>query len=130
MTGAALFATLVCMKHLFAVAGPLFFVVLLRNHCWGPHGVSRFLGFGFTVLSVAGIAFGPFAYFGQVKILSTCLRNGRQKQKHFVILFTFKSLPILVRIRKNNHYLSPHSYHFCYAPHHLKARKPTYDIMS
>lgn len=66
VAGAVAFAVLVCFKHLFAVAGPVYFVYLLRHHCRGPNKFVRFLSLGAVVTAVVGIAFGPFAYHGQV----------------------------------------------------------------
>ena len=43
---AFLFAVLVNMKHLFAVAGPFYFVYMLRRYCVGKFAMSRFLLLG------------------------------------------------------------------------------------
>lgn len=67
LEGGIWFAVLVCFKHLFAVAGPIYVVYLLRHYCRGPSGFSKFLGLGFAVLSVVGVAFGPFVYYGQME---------------------------------------------------------------
>lgn len=60
------YAILVCFKHLFAIAGPIYFVYLLRHFCKGPHKVSRFFTLAGSVIGVVAVAFGPFAYYGQV----------------------------------------------------------------
>lgn len=66
LLGGIWFAGLVCFKHLFAIAGPLFFVYILRHHCRGSHAVSRFLAMAGAVVAVLALAFGPFAYHGQI----------------------------------------------------------------
>eukprot|EP00850_Spirogloea_muscicola_P023058 SM000325S12651 [mRNA] locus=s325:44595:46594:- [translate_table: standard] len=73
LLGGVLFALLVCFKHLFAVAGPVFLVYLLRHHCQGKQAVQRFVALGASVLVVVFAAFGPFLYLGQGKQLFTRL---------------------------------------------------------
>lgn len=63
---AALFACLLCMKHIFLYAAPAFFVYLLRRYCRGPAALPRFLGLGAVVASIFGAAFGPFVAAGQL----------------------------------------------------------------
>ena len=62
-----MFAVLLCFKHLFAVAAPVYFVYLLRHYCRG--GIVRCFGrlliMGTAVAAVLGVAFGPFIYLGQ-----------------------------------------------------------------
>ncbi|TQD73703.1 hypothetical protein C1H46_040761 [Malus baccata] len=67
--GGPVFAVLLCFKHLFVVAAPVYFVYLLRHYCW--KGLVR----GFWRLSVLGLvlwlagftlAYGPFMYHGQM----------------------------------------------------------------
>ncbi|XP_078441793.1 ALG6, ALG8 glycosyltransferase family [Wolffia australiana] len=68
--GGIVFAVLICFKHLFAVAAPVYFVYLLRHYCNG-HGLwrnsGRFLKMGAVVSGVAAVSFGPFFYHGQMK---------------------------------------------------------------
>eukprot|EP00271_Cylindrocystis_brebissonii_P018433 TRINITY_DN520_c1_g1_i1.p1 TRINITY_DN520_c1_g1~~TRINITY_DN520_c1_g1_i1.p1 ORF type:complete len:588 (-),score=53.31 TRINITY_DN520_c1_g1_i1:233-1996(-) len=74
------FALLVCMKHLFAVAGPLYAVFLLRHFCWtgARFSVGRFLSLAASVGGVVLLAFGPFAYMGQIpQLLSRLFPFGR-----------------------------------------------------
>lgn len=68
--GGFVFAILLCFKHLFAVAAPVYFIYLLRHYCWGGmlKGFSRLLIMGAVVAAVFGAAFGPFIYLGQVNI--------------------------------------------------------------
>ncbi|CAL0324874.1 unnamed protein product [Lupinus luteus] len=69
LMGGFVFAALLCFKHLFAVAAPVYFVYLLRHYCWGGvlRGSSRLLIMGGTVASVFAVAFGPFFYLGQIE---------------------------------------------------------------
>ncbi|KAK9144795.1 hypothetical protein Sjap_004698 [Stephania japonica] len=74
LVGGFVFAVLLCFKHLFAVAAPVYFVYFLRHYCWrkggGGGGViggfGRLLKMGFVVGVVFGVAFGPFFYHGQL----------------------------------------------------------------
>lgn len=79
LLGGVLFAILVCFKHLFAVAGPLYFVYLLRHYCKGPQKVLRFFTLAGSVIGILAVAFGPFAYYGQVSLTSS--------QSLFLVLF-------------------------------------------
>ncbi|ERM99163.1 probable dolichyl pyrophosphate Glc1Man9GlcNAc2 alpha-1,3-glucosyltransferase [Amborella trichopoda] len=65
--GGLFFAVLLCFKHLFAVAAPVYFVYLLRHYCWGKYWIWRFLMLGLMLVSVLSVAFGPFIYYGQMK---------------------------------------------------------------
>lgn len=71
LAGGFAFAVLLCLKHLFAVAAPLYFVYLLRHYCRGGFGraVGRLLEMGAVVGAVFAVAFGPFVYNGQVRFL-------------------------------------------------------------
>ena len=73
LLGGSFFAVLLCFKHLFAVAAPVYFVYLLRHYCWGGmvRGFSRLLIMGGTVAAVFAAAFGPFFHLGQVNITLT-----------------------------------------------------------
>ncbi|PKA58878.1 putative dolichyl pyrophosphate Glc1Man9GlcNAc2 alpha-1,3-glucosyltransferase [Apostasia shenzhenica] len=68
LAGGVTFAVLICSKHLFMVAAPVYFVYLLRHYCNGDWGraVSRFLVMGSAVSVVFIATFGPFAYYGQI----------------------------------------------------------------
>lgn len=72
LMGGFAFAVLLCFKHLFAVAVPVYFVYLLRHYCWGGmvRGLSRLLMMGAVVAVVFAAAFGPFVYLSQVNISS------------------------------------------------------------
>ncbi|KAK7319112.1 hypothetical protein RJT34_03825 [Clitoria ternatea] len=67
--GGFFFAVLLCFKHLFAVAAPVYFVYLLRHYCWGGmvRGFSRLLIMGGVVAAVFISAFGPFFHLGQIQ---------------------------------------------------------------
>ena len=67
--GGFVFAVLICFKHLFAVAAPVYFVYLLRHYCcrggiW--RNSVKFFKMGAVVGAVMAISFGPFVYHGQV----------------------------------------------------------------
>lgn len=68
LMGGFFFVVLLCFKHLFAVAAPVYFVYLLRHYCWKGlvRGFGRLLILGSLVVAVFAIAFGPFVYHGQV----------------------------------------------------------------
>lgn len=66
--GGFIFAALLCFKHLFAVAAPVYFVYLFRHYCRGGllKGSARLVVMGSAVLAVFAAAYGPFWYYGQV----------------------------------------------------------------
>lgn len=68
LMGGFFFAVLLCFKHLFAVAAPVYFVYLLRHYCRGGlvKGFGRLLVMGMVVVAVFVAAFGPFVYQDQV----------------------------------------------------------------
>lgn len=85
LLGGILFAVLLNMKHLFAYAGPLYFVYLLRHFCCGTGndsssassgarggGVSpgvfaaRLAALGSAVVAIFAASFGPFVAMGQL----------------------------------------------------------------
>lgn len=68
LVGGFFFAVLLCFKHLFAVAAPVYFVYLLRRCCRGGliKGFGRILLMGLVVVSVFAAAFGPFVYQDQM----------------------------------------------------------------
>lgn len=66
-----LFAALLCLKHIYLYLAPAYFVFLLRGYCLGPKSIFHIqfwnvIKLGVGVLSVFGLAFGPFAYWGQI----------------------------------------------------------------
>ncbi|XP_024017012.1 probable dolichyl pyrophosphate Glc1Man9GlcNAc2 alpha-1,3-glucosyltransferase isoform X2 [Morus notabilis] len=69
LMGGFLFAVLLCFKHLFAVAAPVYFVYLWRHYCWGGfiRGFGRLLIMGAVVVAVFAAAYGPFVYHGQMQ---------------------------------------------------------------
>ncbi|OMO53233.1 Glycosyl transferase, ALG6/ALG8 [Corchorus capsularis] len=69
LMGGFLFAVLLCFKHLFAVAAPVYFVYLLRHYCWGGlvRGFVRLSVMGAVVVAVFAAAYGPFVYHGQIQ---------------------------------------------------------------
>ncbi|KAJ3680636.1 hypothetical protein LUZ60_016914 [Juncus effusus] len=80
LAGGFVFAILICSKHLFMVAAPVYFVYLLRHYCKGGflRGFKRFLLMGFAVGAVFAATFGPFLYYGQMKqVLSRLFPFGR-----------------------------------------------------
>lgn len=66
--GGFLFAVLLCFKHLFAVAAPVYFIYLFRHYCWGGfvRTFARLSVMGAVVVAVFAAAYGPFVYYGQV----------------------------------------------------------------
>ncbi|GAB2270836.1 hypothetical protein Dimus_005702 [Dionaea muscipula] len=68
LMGGFVFAVLLCFKHIFAVAAPVYFVYLLRHYCRGGlvRGFGRLLLLGMTVVAVFVAAFGPFVHYGQI----------------------------------------------------------------
>lgn len=71
LMGGFVFAVLLCFKHLFAVAAPVYFVYLLRHYCWGGfvRGFRRLWVLGAVVVAVFTAAYAPFVYHGQVNKL-------------------------------------------------------------
>ncbi|XP_068493574.1 dolichyl pyrophosphate Glc1Man9GlcNAc2 alpha-1,3-glucosyltransferase isoform X4 [Phaseolus vulgaris] len=69
LLGGCIFAVLLCFKHLFAVAAPVYFIYLLRHYVWGGmiRGFSRLLIMGGVVTAVFASAFGPFFHLGQIQ---------------------------------------------------------------
>ncbi|KAL2491344.1 putative dolichyl pyrophosphate Glc1Man9GlcNAc2 alpha-1 [Abeliophyllum distichum] len=67
--GGFVFAVLLCFKHLFAVAAPVYFVYLFRHYCRGGFvkGSGRLVVMGSVVLAVFAVAYGPFVYYGQIQ---------------------------------------------------------------
>ncbi|VFQ69975.1 unnamed protein product [Cuscuta campestris] len=80
LLGGFFFAVLLCFKHLFAVAAPVYFVYLLRHYCWGGwfKGFGRLALMGSIVIAVFAAAFGPFVYYGQIQqVLNRMFPFGR-----------------------------------------------------
>lgn len=66
-----LFAGLLCLKHIYLYLAPAYFVYLLRTYCLGPRSIFDIKLFnciklGSGIVSIAGLAFGPFTYYGQI----------------------------------------------------------------
>ncbi|KAM1048744.1 hypothetical protein FF1_027843 [Malus domestica] len=69
LMGGLIFAVLLCFKHLFAVAAPVYFVYLLRHYCWKGlvRGFWRLSVLGTVVVAVFALAYAPFVYHGQMQ---------------------------------------------------------------
>lgn len=66
-----LFAILLCLKHIYLYLALAYFVYLLRAYCLDPKNALRprfvnTLKLGVCVLGIFGLAFGPFAQWGQL----------------------------------------------------------------
>lgn len=68
LAGGFFFAVLLCFKHLFAVAAPVYFVYLFKHYCWCGlvKGFRRLSVLGAVVVAVFAVVYGPFVYHGQV----------------------------------------------------------------
>ncbi|KAI9375638.1 glycosyl transferase [Aspergillus egyptiacus] len=65
------FAVLLCLKHIYLYLSLAYFVYLLRAYCLDPKSVFRprfgnIFKLGFSIITVCCLAFGPFAYWGQL----------------------------------------------------------------
>lgn len=65
------FASLLCLKHIYLYLSLAWFVYLLRVYCLDPKSILRprigdTIKLGISVLTVFGLAFGPFAYWNQL----------------------------------------------------------------
>lgn len=68
------FAVLLCFKHIYLYVALAYFVYLGRAYCLDPKSqafiprirVMNTIKLGVTVLSVFGVAFGPFVYWGEI----------------------------------------------------------------
>nr|POE59376.1 dolichyl pyrophosphate glc1man9glcnac2 alpha-1,3-glucosyltransferase [Quercus suber] len=66
-----LFGVLLCLKHIYAYLAPAYFIYLLRRYCLGPKSILniRFqncIKLGMGLFAIIAVAFGPFAYYGQI----------------------------------------------------------------
>ncbi|KAF7079861.1 hypothetical protein CFC21_084034 [Triticum aestivum] len=81
LAGGVVFAALLCSKHLFLVAAPVYFVYLFRHYCCGrglARGLGRLVLMGAGVVAVFAMAFTPFVYYGQMQqLLSRLFPFGR-----------------------------------------------------
>lgn len=67
-----LFAALLCFKHIYLYLAPAYFVYLLRAYCLGPNSIfdirfGNIVKLGVSVITIFGIAFGPFVKMGQMQ---------------------------------------------------------------
>ncbi|KAF2721206.1 glycosyltransferase family 57 protein [Polychaeton citri CBS 116435] len=72
LASGALFAALLCMKHIYLYLAPAYFVFLLRSYCLGPRSIFhiQFLNcikLGLCVSVITALAFGPFIYMDQIE---------------------------------------------------------------
>lgn len=66
-----IFAALLCFKHIYLYLAPAYFVYLLRAYCLGSRSIfdirfANCIKLGLCISIVAGLAFGPFLYYGQM----------------------------------------------------------------
>jgi alpha-1,3-glucosyltransferase len=71
LASGAVFAALLCFKHIYLYMAPAYFVYLLRTYCLGPRSIFDIQIFnciklGLSIAIVAGLAFGPFVYYEQI----------------------------------------------------------------
>jgi len=65
------FAALLCFKHIYLYLAPAYIVYLLRAYCLGPRSIfdlrlQNCVKLGINIGLIAGLAFGPFVYYGQI----------------------------------------------------------------
>lgn len=65
------FAALLCLKHIYLYLAPAYFVYLLRAYCLGKSSwlsirFANCVKLGSAIVAVFLLAFGPFAYWGQM----------------------------------------------------------------
>ncbi|CZT51648.1 related to glucosyltransferase [Rhynchosporium secalis] len=73
-----LFASLLCLKHIYLYLAPAYFIYLLRAYCLGPKSIFHIkfgnaFKLGTGILAIFGATFGPFAYWGQIPQLMSRL---------------------------------------------------------
>lgn len=73
-----LFAILLCFKHIYLYLAPAYFVYLLRIYCLSPDNVfkpqfTNIVKLGASIVTVFGLAFGPFIARGQIEQLKSRL---------------------------------------------------------
>ena len=71
LSSGIMFATLLCLKHIYLYLAPAYFVYLLRAYCLGPRSIfnikfANCVKLGLGIISVAVLAFGPFVYYEQM----------------------------------------------------------------
>ena len=71
LIGGLLFASLLCLKHIYLYLAPAYFVYLLRAHCLSQKSIFRIrvgnsVKLGSGILAIFGTAFGPFWYWVQI----------------------------------------------------------------
>jgi alpha-1,3-glucosyltransferase len=67
----SIFAALLCLKHIYLYLAPAYFIYLLRAYCVGPKSIFHIkvvncVKLGLCLLIIFGVAFGPYAYWGQI----------------------------------------------------------------
>lgn len=70
----ALFAALLCFKHIYLYLAPAYFVYLLRTYCLGRESIFHLrvinsIKLGSSIIIVFAAALGPFVYHGQTQQL-------------------------------------------------------------
>ncbi|EFX04366.1 dolichyl glycosyltransferase [Grosmannia clavigera kw1407] len=65
------FASLLCLKHIYAYLAPAYIVFLLRTYCLSPKSIFRIqwlncVKLGSGISAIVGVAFGPFALREQI----------------------------------------------------------------
>ena len=71
LASGTVFAALLCLKHIYLYLAPAYFVYLLRAYCLGSRSIfdiriANCIKLGAGIVAVAGLAFGPFVYYGQM----------------------------------------------------------------
>lgn len=74
LASGVVFAALLCLKHIYLYLAPAYFVFLLRAYCLDPRSWFRIRFFNCVKLGIAlglvfGVAFAPFAAWGQMNQL-------------------------------------------------------------
>ena len=71
LLGGLLFAALLCFKHIYLYLAPAYFIYLLRAYCLSHKSMIRIrfsncIKLASGLVGIAGAAFGPFWYQGQL----------------------------------------------------------------